>query len=60
MPVERSEGDFLIKSKDKEIMRVHFTDESMMIYYIGTVMVIDISEAKELYAWIGRRLDEEI
>lgn len=65
MAIETVEGDFVIRSGNPgrpELLRIHMTDESMVITATESgrsVIIADFSEAKELRDWLSRRLDEE-
>jgi hypothetical protein len=61
MANETAEGDFIIRSAGDIIFRLHMTDESIVIYNRHfTVITADISEAKQLHEWLGRKLAEPI
>jgi hypothetical protein len=61
MAIETLEGDFLIQRGRQLLLRLHMTNESMIVTSTGShVIVADISEAKELQDWLKRCLDEEI
>jgi len=62
MVIETIEGDYVIKGgPGKDLLRVHFTAESMIITVKNYgVVVCDIPEAKELRDWLTRRLEEDI
>lgn len=60
-----TEGDYVIKGGGGDLLRVHFTDESMIITATENrpqkhVIVCDISEAKELRDWLTRRIEEPL
>ena len=60
-----SEGDYVIKGRGDDLLRIHFTDESMIITATENrpqrhVIICDISEAKELRDWLTRHIEEEL
>jgi len=60
-----TEGDYVIKSLGRDLMRFHFTDESMVVTTTKNspqrnVIICDVSDAKELRDWLSRRLEEDI
>lgn len=60
-----TEGDYVIKGREGDLLRIHFTDESMIITATENwpqkhVIICDISEAKELRDWLTRRIEEEV
>lgn len=60
-----TEGDYVIKGSGSDLLRIHFTDESMIITATENrpqkhVIICDISEAKELRDWLTRRIDEKV
>jgi hypothetical protein len=60
-----TEGDYVIKGREGDLLRIHFTDESMIITATENrpqkhVIICDLSEAKELRDWLTRRIEEPI
>lgn len=64
MSIETLEGDYVIKGRGADLLRIHFTEESMIITATENrpqrhVIICDISEAKELRDWLIRRIEED-
>lgn len=60
-----TEGDYVIKGSGNDLLRIQFTDESMIITATENrpqkhVIICDVSEAKELRDWLTRRIEEQI
>jgi hypothetical protein len=60
-----TEGDYVIKGHGGDLLRVHFTEESMVITATENrpqkhVIICDISEAKDLRDWLTRRIAEPV
>lgn len=60
MPTETEthEGDFVIRGSYKEILRAHFTEDSLIITMGPQIVVASIPEAKRICDWINRKLEE--
>ncbi len=58
MQIETLEGDFVVRGNYSDILRAHFTDDSLIVTMGHQVLVAGLSEAKELRDWIDRRLNE--
>jgi hypothetical protein len=58
MAIETLEGDFVIRGTYQDILRAHFTEDSLIVTMGPKIMVAGLSEAKELRDWIDRRLNE--
>jgi hypothetical protein len=60
-----TEGDFVVKSLGRDILRVHMGEDSMtVVTHCGgqnrNNVICDISEARQLRDWLTRRLEEEV
>lgn len=51
-------GDFLLQGLNGDLLRIHMTEESMVITTTGRVIIGDRSEAKNLRDWLTCQLDE--
>jgi len=58
MAIETLEGDFVVRGSYKDILRAHFTEDSLIVTMGPQVMVAGLAEAKELRDWIDRCLSE--
>ncbi len=58
MQIETLEGDFVIRGSYKDIIRAHFTEDSLIVTMGPQVVVASLDEAKALRDWIDRRLNE--
>lgn len=61
---QSAEGDYIIRGSGNDLLRIHFTDESMVITATENrpqkhVIICDISEAKEMRDWLTRHIEEE-
>lgn len=55
------EGDFVLKNNAHgDLLRVHMTEDAMIIWVRGVTVNCAVSEAEELRDWITRRLEEPI
>lgn len=64
MGIETVEGDYVIRGNGREILRIHFSDESMTITAganpnVLHTIVCTIEEGEELSKWIHRRIHED-
>lgn len=69
VPVEKSienspEGDYVIKGQGGDLLRIHFTEESMIVTATENrpqkhVIICDISEAKDLRDWLSMHIEAE-
>jgi hypothetical protein len=60
MQIETLEGDFVIRGSYKDIIRAHFTEDSLIVTMGPQVVVVGLEEAKALRDWIDRRLNEPL
>lgn len=62
MAIETLEGDFIIRTMSSELIRFHFTDDSLVITkrdgHVQHVVVCTISEAIELGVWLDKNINE--
>lgn len=58
MQIETLEGDFVVRGSYKDILRAHFTNDSLIVTMGPQVMVASVSEAIALRDWLDRRLNE--
>jgi hypothetical protein len=57
------EGDFVIKGRGNDLLRIHFTEDSMVITATESgrqIIICAVEEAVELRDWLTRRIEEPV